>query len=216
MPGLPQPRFVQRSRMSRQLEDHISHYGKWFVYLRTDQRFHCSCWDPATDSPITELCPDCIGSRWKVRAERMKAFLSAPENISSLVTTINIGDWGRLDQYPGVLYAHWSSKVQIGDLIFDVPWDRPAVAVANGGRITGINRGWKIATLVPVVFNDDSAVDYYLLGLEQHNVQALTLTPLVKKLPLITQFLPNTLRNESYNEIHSLGRASRLDPGGPL
>lgn len=209
MPSLPDsPTHVNRSRMSRQLDDHIDRYGRWFIYLRTDQRFHCPCWNASTDGPTVDICPFCVGSGWKTRAERMKAFLSAPENISSLVTTVNIGDWGRLDQYPGVLYAHSSSHVQQDDLILDVGWDRPNSAVPNGGRTTEMHRPWKISTLVPVVFNKDAAVDYYLCGLEQHTLQVDQFASVVRNLPLTTQ---SPVRGgHSYSDRQPLARASRF------
>lgn len=212
MPGPPPTTFVKRSRASRQFDTHLQRYGRWFTYVRTDQRFHCSCWDPNTAGTREDLCPLCLDTGYKIQMERMRAFLSAPENLSALVASVNIGDWGRIDQYPGILYMHHDSRPQQSDLVLDCEWDRPAGSIENGGRITHIVRAWRISALIPVIFNEEAAVDYYLGGMEQHNLETKALFHYVRHLPLITQPFPTAIAGSSYEQTHGLARASRRKP----
>lgn len=209
MPGLPTKPYVKRSRSSRQFESHLEYYGRWFVYVRADRRFHCSCYDPTTEGNVTDFCTECFGLKFVVNPERMKAFLSAPEKNGQILSTPFQEDLGSLDQFSGLIYIHHSCIPRQGDLIIDCEWDRPSSAIGNGGRVSTIMRTWKIAMVIPVIFNENASVDYYLAGLEQNNLEDNLLTPALRSRTLTTQPYPDTLKNSSYEAVHSLGYASR-------
>ena len=192
------------SNLGRIYDEYLTRRGRWFIFLRRDTHFQCSCFDPATQSAADDSCSKCFGTGYKTVAQRMNAFISSPENISSLVTQINVGEWGRLDQYPALLYLPRGYYAQELDLIIEAEWDVPNQAVGLYGNPTTIIRAWKISTIIPILFSDSAQTEYSLTGLEQHNLKPEVLQRefVQERLPILPPqregLLPGQARAEAY------------------
>ena len=209
MPSPPPQSPVHRSTVSRHFDAYLAKYGRWFVHAAPDRRFPCASHDPDTggDSPgniQASGCPVCLGTGFRVTRKRIHGFLTAPLRALAFGGGEPIAEWGRLDKYPGLLYTRFSNPVRQADLLFDVEWDRPSANVGAGGRPTRLVIPWRMVITVPVIFNEEAAVDYVAVGLEQHVAVDHRLL-----WPLTTDDLPADGPRDPVGPSTLLGRAAR-------
>ena len=172
--SLPPPEYsTRRSRglLAQGFDNFLEREGNWLIHIGQDSRFNCTCFDPQTQEATSESCPSCFGMGHKPKPERLFGVIAAPGTVRSLVQNVQISSWGYADQYPGVAAVSRFYNLQKLDLVIEVEWNLPYESIANYGIPTKVAHVWRIDAVIPITFNNSGIVDFYMIGLEHHELK---------------------------------------------
>ena len=123
-----------KDRIERLFLNLLDRFGRYSIYVRRDDRFLCSCWNPDTKEadPHHTLC---LGTGHKIQVERFLSILqiSMPAIQQEFAQTPSpIGIMGPIGT---VIFLERGAWPRVNDLIFEVEWDCERDSVLNYGRV---------------------------------------------------------------------------------
>ena len=112
----------------------LNRFGKYLVYVRTNHRYYCDCWneDSKEGNPRHATC---LGTGYKIQVETLLGHvqMASPQGqLNSALATARIGEVINLGLGIFFLREAWP---QLGDIIAEVEWDVDRDFVPTRGHI---------------------------------------------------------------------------------
>ncbi|MEX3713553.1 hypothetical protein ABFV99_14210 [Cytobacillus horneckiae] len=137
--------------VAKEFEQILKKYGRDVLFLRTDRKLYCECYNEVTQEASRE-CPVCLGLGWSYIAERqtVKSETSmAAVQLPNVLKGVSIGDIATAARKYFVLP---SVQAKEKDLIVEVGWD-------DAGRPYYNNNGmWNITYVDKSQFLGDQEI----------------------------------------------------------
>lgn len=119
---------VLRTDINSILDDH----PRWFLYVRRDLRFPCSCFDPATKEGNSEHM-ECLGTGYKISLAKFKSREVVRGRANALSNSDSLLAPGFLLDYPQTFYCKRELYPKELDRIVSVEWDVDNKYIAKRG-----------------------------------------------------------------------------------
>lgn len=107
----------------KNLKATLKEYGHTVTYIRTNQRFRCSCFSERNGEATNVTCPICYGSGFKATVERVLTRRKLLTASQSLIASRSTTDVGNLQVVGYTYYMEFDTAPKSGDFIFEVIWD---------------------------------------------------------------------------------------------
>jgi hypothetical protein len=123
-------------RLKDELNNFITEYSTWVVYLRRDTRFRCPvCFDADTQEGKS-LCPRCYGTGYKTVPERVPVRIARPRALGYVPDTGT--PYGHMSNYEFVAYFQREYYPEKNDKIVEVSWNVAQSYIQTLGQVAKV------------------------------------------------------------------------------